>query len=283
MARAAQCAWLVVAVVVAAVSAGAQQRLSDVAGAIKLEKAGDGEVIDDQAVRRGGRPSALPGDLYHDRLASCVEQGRAFRGVLREAVSEDLFLDHGWRERLEEAAVQLEVALRSLLISQPPDDLAELWSTASEGAAGLQQALATTRAALEEDSPQLYSEALRGIDPHLQTIEAAMAGMRRIGRQQGAAAPPGEFDLVVADAVIAARCASYGEPGSSGHDSCVAQQRSALSAIQNRFTFTYNLDEPTFNRIRNECAQEFPGDLSARDACERRRMDAAGRAAAPTP
>lgn len=257
-----------------------QQRLGDVAGTIKIQKTGEGTVIDQQTVRRGGRPPAGVGDVHHERLAACVDEATALRTVLREAITQDLFLQYDWRGRSLEAANQLEIALRNLLISQPRSDLMEAWGRAIEGASGLEWVVATVRASFEEDSPQLYMDVVRAIDGHIQAVETAMAEMRRIGREESATAPPADLDVVAATDVISRRCSTFGDPGTTGYDSCAEQQRRALTAIQNRFTFTYALDEPTFNRIRNACAEEFPDDLSARDACERRRMDAAGRAAA---
>lgn len=258
-----------------------QQRLGDVAGAIKIQKTGEGTVIDQQTVRRGGRPPASLGDVHHERLAACVDEAKALRTVLREARTEDLFLQYDWRGRSLEAANQLEIALRSLLISQPRTELMDAWDRALGGASGLEWVVATVRAFIEEDSPQLYMEVLRAIDGHIQQVEAAMAEMRQIGREEAATVSPADVDVNAATDVISRRCSTFGDPGTTGYDSCAEQQRRALSAIQNRFTFTYALDEPTFNRIRNACAEEFPDDLSARDACERRRMDAAARATAP--
>jgi hypothetical protein len=280
MSSAARSALVGFAVVLAAGVAAAQQRLGDIAGTIRIQRTGEDAVIDQRTVEPGGRPPAGAGDAHHDRLAACVEEAKAFRAVLREAFTEDLFLQYDWRGRSLEAATRLEVALRTLLVSQPRAELMGAWNEAMTGVDGLEWAVATIRASFDEDSPQLYMDVIRSIDGHIGTVETAMAEMRRLGREGQAVAPPADVDVVAADEVIARRCGALGEPGTSGYDSCAEQQRAALAAIQNRFTFSYNLDEPTFNRIRNDCALEFPNDLSARDACERRRMDAAGRAAA---
>lgn len=256
--------------------AGAQQKLGDVAGSIKLKKTeGEPVVIDDAGMARASAPS--PGgelsqellDLTTDALQVATDIASYISGM---PAIEPLTYDDSAGERLAAADFELEIASNSfplfddLVEYQAATEKAELGvAQVREGIAAAQTAVSRQRAVAREVREQTASGA--------RVLGAALESMQSVGRSTAREETPPPIDPVAADAAIRAECGRRHAADSDAYNQCFDEQRAAVDRVLLRSGA--GLEEATFNRIRNECRLEWPGDYVARDRCEQRRLTSA--------
>jgi len=264
-----------IAMLVAPVTA--QQSLSDVAGSIKLKKPeGESVVIDHRTVGTVKKSTQVGTDGERLLAATnrCWEISQALISLLGETGSGKVFYDDGWRGRVASAGNAFDEAREDLEYSPVPDRFSEAYREAQRGVLASGQALEVLRSAIASDRPQ-FSQAKTQFAGGSSTLNTAMVQMRAVLREEESEAPPPGVDPLTATRSVASLCGGWFEQGSDDYTRCVAQQRTALDAINGRFAFNVGLEEAAFNTVRNGCLSEFPKDFVRRDSCERRRIEAA--------
>jgi len=264
--------WLSAVAVAAPVAA--QQSLGDVAGSIKLKKAGDDVVVIDQ--RSVGRsrpisPALSDGEILLETTQECAAAAQALSNLLGETGSGKVFYDDGWRARVAEAGEQFDQPREDLALIYAPERYAVAYEKADRGATAATVGLGILRAAISADRP-LFSEAKRELADGTRLLESATRDLRAVLRAEDAEAPSPPIDPIAADRSIDAVCRKSFAQGSQGFDSCIAEQKAAMNTIIDRSAPGVRLDQPTFNSIRNNCRYEWPNDFVNRNLCERTRI-----------
>jgi hypothetical protein len=253
------------------VSAGAQQRLGDVAGSITID---EDVVIDDSGVARAPAEAAATPSSYSEELkavrAELEEVVVGIDGLVAEVVSGGEIFDPEWQRRMLEAAESLE--LQASVIDAVggfagQDRAFELVLAAT---AELRAASDAMRSTVHSRSPTLraHNQHLRLGRRHLdEAIRTAARAERAAELEQ----PPPL--LQVSDALVAAEalCASRARSGAASGARCLADQREAIRALEQRSWVQLGLDELAFNRLRNSCLTQWPEDFAQRNACEQRK------------
>lgn len=262
----------------AAASVNAEQRLSDIAGSIELQRpAGEQLVMVEPGPERTGMGVPTSGDALIEIADQLLATGRAAADLLEETRTSLAFFDDGWRRRMSSALEDIDAARVEVEFSKPPDRYRDAVALTLEGARQYQIAAGIVRWAMLRDQA-LFSGAFDYLESGDRKVATALVQLRydaRDARWESGSAPP---DELTPGQTVSQFCASRHRMGDSGaYDRCVADQRASLEAMRGRFSFTVGLDEASFNSIRNRCRDEWPEDLAARDLCERERMSAASR------
>lgn len=271
---------LVLVVASAAVPGSAQQSLGELGGPLRLDPEPTpttGTVIDQQSLADAG-PVSGPFD-DPQRIQDAVESVRGYGRAVRELTDPTrqdwrLLSDPLWLARLHQAFTDLDVATEALRSLRPDAALRSPWRRAVDAAEELLLAVEPIDRAYI-DGERANARPYEAVRAAVAALDAAAEETDLLRRRAAAEGPPtplmdGEIGQL-AQTVCGQRFAA----GSLDERLCLERQRQAGAAIQQRFDFTVGLDPATFNSIRSACADEFPADLSGRNACETSRMAAA--------
>ena len=265
---------LAIAVVLAA-PATAQQSLGDVAGSIKLKRPeGEAVVIDQDTVGKARRPTrGTEIDLLRDVVGDCLTETSALHDLIFETRDGISFYRDPWRARVEEVSFRLEDALEELRLVAADGRYQEVYDLAGHGADLARDALVILRGAIENDRP-VFSESRTLSREAIGIFEDAQSALGAASRADAAEETAPLINPIEADRVMRALCGGqYGE-GSSGFDSCVAEQRAAVDAMAGRSAPGVGLGAESFNLIRNNCRFEWSDNYVNQDRCERTRIAA---------
>jgi len=255
--------------------AAAQQNLGDVAGSIKLKRPeGETVVIDRAAVGRARRQrSGFQSDLLRDVVGDCLTETSALRDLIEETRDGASFDRGPWRDRVEEVGERLDGALDELELITPEGRYVEPYGMAIRGADLMRDALVILRSAIAEDRP-VFSESRTLSEEAVRYFKDAKTALGAASRADSAEEAAPLINPIEADRVMTAYCAGQYGGGSSGFDSCIAEQRAAVDAMAARTGPGSGLDVASFNVIRNNCRFEWPDNLVTQDRCEQTRIAA---------
>ena len=266
--------------VMMATPGGAQQKLGDVAGSIKLKKTGEESVVIDgsDVGRTSGRSaSGTALDQLYDILGDCLDVSRELSSLTVGAprIMPVTYSDE-WKTQLDGIGDRLE-SLELELQRQPEAGPAE--AAYQRAVAGCDQVSRGDEAALTAtNSYRLVTSAeKRSIAEGVDTIALAMSEMRTVNRSRAASATPPPIDPIAAANSIRRVCSRSGAEGSAAYSDCVEEQDAAKYALIGRTGPAVGLDTASFNKIRNGCLYEWPDNFVNRNACETRRAAAAAR------
>ena len=253
----------------------AQQSLGDVAGSIKLKRPeGESVVIDQNTVGKARRQQVgTESDLLRDVVGDCLTETSALHDLIFETRDGTSFYRDPWRDRFEEVGFQLDGALDELALISVDGRYQEAYDLAGRGADLVNDALVILRSAIAQDRP-VFSESRTLSKEAIRYFEDAQTALGAASRADAAEEAAPLINPIEAGRVMAALCGGrYGE-GSTGFDSCVAEQRAAVDAMTARSAPGVGLDAASFNVIRNNCRFEWPNSYVYQDRCERTRIAA---------
>ena len=259
--------------VVLVAPAAAQQSLGDVAGSIKLKRPeGESVVIDQNNVGKAARPPrGTESDLLRDVIGDCLTESNALHDLIFESRDGSSFYRDPWRDRVEEVGLRLDDALAELRWIEVDGRSQEAYDLAGRGADLIDDALMILRSAIAKDRP-VYSESRTLSKEAARYFKDAQTALGVASRADAAEQAPPLINPIEADQVMTGLCGGRHGLGTSGFDSCVAEQRAAVDAMAGRSAPSVGLDASPFNVIRNNCRFEWPNNYVDMDRCERTRI-----------
>jgi len=273
--------WMVVLTVVVcgAAPSAAQQRLSDVAGSIELKKpAGSGTVeveVANETPRGRAAPRPAGGGLLVELTEDLRHYGAELKRLGREGI-DGRYLEAEWRVEVAETIQRLEETGDDLRFLPTPEGLGVAYGLAAEGAADLESASEAMNDMLRSGTPRIR-QVFELVDSAEEKLSLAVGSVRKTEERRRLEATSPAVDPVQAAIDIDALCNRRHQSVGSAFSRCVAVQSQAVQQMSERTWAVKPVSENRFNRIRNTCLREFPGDWEARDLCERQRIeDAAG-------
>ena len=260
---------------IAAAPALAQQSLGDVAGSIKLKRPeGETVVIDQNSVGKArSQRRDTESNLLRDVIGDCLTETSALRDLIYETRDGQSFYRDPWRNRVEEVGFRLDDALDELELVAVEGRYQAAYELAGRGADQAREALVIIRRAIASDQP-VYSEARILSREAADQFENAQKALGAASRADAAEEAAPLINPIEADRVMNALCGGGSAEGSSGFDSCIAEQRAAIDAMAGRSAPGVGLDAASFNVIRNNCRFEWPDNFVTQDHCERTRIAA---------
>ena len=258
-----------------AAPATAQQNLGDVAGSIKLKRPEGETVVIDQGTVGNARRQRLgfQSDLLRDVVGDCLTETSALHDLIEETRDGTSFYRDPWRERVGEVGERLDGALDGLELITAEGRYVEAYGIATRGADLARDALMILRSAMAENRP-VFSESRTLSEEAVRYLKDAKAALAAASRADSAEEAAPLINPIEADRVMTAYCAGQYGGGSSGFDSCIAEQRAAVDAMAARTGPGSGLDVASFNVIRNNCRFEWPDNLVSQDHCEQTRIAA---------
>ena len=256
--------------------ATAQQSLGDVAGSIKLKRPeGESVVIDRDSISQSRRRTTGGTDieLLLDVVGDCLTETTALHGLVEETRDGTTFYRDSWRDRVEAVGSRLDSALEELGLVTVGGRYQEAYDVAGRGAFMAGDALAILQGAIAEDRP-VFSESKTLSKEAVRLFEEAQSAIRTARRADAAEEEAPSINPIEADRVMSEFCGKQYSVGSSGFDSCVAEQRAAIDAMSGRFPPGVGLDAASFNVIRHNCRFEWSDNYVNQDRCERNRIAA---------
>ena len=259
--------------VVLVAPAAAQQSLGDVAGSIKLKRPeGESVVIDQYNVGKAARPPrGSESDLLRDVIGDCLTESNALHDLVFETRDGSSFYRDPWRDRVEAVGLRLDDALAELRLIEVDGRSQEAYDLAGRGADLIGDALMILRSAIAEDRP-VYSESGTLSKEAARYFKDAQTALGVASRADAAEQAAPLINPIEADQVMTGLCGGRHGLGTSGFDSCVAEQRAAVDAMAGRSAPGVGLDASPFNVIRNNCRFEWPNNYVDMDRCERTRI-----------
>ena len=259
--------------VVLVAPAAAQQSLGDVAGSIKLKRPeGESVVIDQNNVGKAARPPrGTESDLLRDVIGDCLTESNALHDLVLESRDGSSFYQDPWRDRVEEVGLRLDDALAELRLIEVDGRSQEAYDLAGRGADLIDDALIILRSAIAQDRP-VYSESGTLSKEAARYFKDAQTALGVASRADAAEQAAPLINPIEADQVMTGLCGGRHGLGTSGFDSCVAEQRAAVDAMAGRSAPGVGLDASPFNVIRNNCRFEWPNNYVDMDRCERTRI-----------
>jgi hypothetical protein len=250
-------------------AAGQEQRLSDVAGDMKLQPPSQTNLL----VDLGSSDQDLTGPVALLELTEEFDESiRSASAVLEEARAYEPFFDQDWRDRMIESLIDLGLAAYSVDVARPPTAYAEAYGLVVDGVVGCERAEAIIRTAIDQDLP-IFGTAIASLADAGRTVSDGLGRMRRIRSVEVAESAPSVADPIETTLGIESLCSSRAAGDNQRYDECVVAQQAALRSLGARFGSTaLHVDQPTFNAIRNSCRREWPVDMVGRDRCEQRRI-----------
>ncbi len=269
---------MVCTLLLAALSVYAEQRLSDIAGRIVLQRPeGERLVVVEPQPRPAGTRVVVDGSGLVEMTEELLASGRAAAAVLQETRTSLAFFDDGWRRRMLAAFGDIDTARIGLELCKPAPRYAESVARVLEGARQYQIAAGIVRWAMMRDQA-LFSDAFEHLEAADREVGSELARLRGEAREERSESGSAPVDASAAHRAIVSVCGSMRGSGEhDAHDRCVSSQLASLESLQRRFSFTVGLDEASFNSIRNHCRDEWRDDLAGWDRCERQRMTTAAR------
>ena len=254
----------------------AQQSLGDVAGSIKLKRPqGEAVVIDQNSVGTGHRRGAVAseGDFFGALLDDCLIESRALHELLVEVRDGEGFYQNEWRERVQETGLRLDSALDDVGLVRVEDRYRGAFELAEYGVVTAADALEIVRGAIADNRP-VFSESRRLTDEAIRAFEEAQGAIAVASRAAAAQQPAPPINPIEANRTMSSLCRRRYEAGSSGYESCLAEQRAAIDTMAGRSPASAGLDPMSFNVIRNNCRFEYSDNFVNQDQCELRRIAA---------
>jgi hypothetical protein len=269
---------LLIALAIAVVTATpttAQQSLGDVAGSIKLKRPeGESVVIDQSTVGKARRrPSGTETDLLRAVVADCLTESSALHDLIFETRDGTSFNRDSWRERVAEVGLRLDGAVQELWLVAADGRYQEAYDLASHGADLARDALVILRSAIAESRP-VFSESRTLLQEAVRYFKDAQTALGAASRAEAAEETQALINPIDAGRVMTELCRGRHAEGSSGFDSCIAEQRAALDAMAGRSGPGVGLEPASFNVIRNNCRFEWPNNYVSQDRCEQTRVAA---------
>jgi hypothetical protein len=254
----------------------AQQSLGDVAGSMKLKRPeGESVVIDRDSVAqsRRGPTGGTDSKLFQDIVGDCLTETAALHDLVEETRNGTSFYRDPWRDRVEEVGFQLEGALDELGLLTVDGRYQEAYDLAGRGADMARDALLILRSAIAQDRP-VFSESRTLSKEAVRHFKDAQTALGVASRADAAEEAAPLINPIEADRIMTSLCGGWHGEGSSGFDSCVAEQRTAVDAMTGRSAPGVGLDAASFNAIRNNCRFEWPSNFVHQDRCEQTRIAA---------
>jgi len=250
----------------------AQQRLSEVAGEIKLKKPDSEAVLVETGpvrssdARQGESPEQLLilTEVY-------VERADTVYTVYSELMNPDRFYEKDWRSRMERAMELADLAAWSLQIEKPPQRYADAHRLIVEGTRVTAEGMRLIRTSIEKNWPEFEGAGSR-MKRGQQLVTEGLGAYHERKRVDGTEAGQALEDPVSAERSIAAWCDSQSSGDADRNAHCVADQQSGFQALNSRFPLSVSLGEPEFNRIRAACRDQWPTSFANRNECELNRM-----------
>jgi len=253
-----------------AVFAVGQQRLSDIAGTVKLNQPDeDKAVITNHDVEQAPRGPSLPDTPYGKCLSWKLEVFGSELEELRERVSsrEAVARVLWYSEFLMQCDVVIELA--DALASCTPDGA---WQTI--GHQELMTAVNACRSVAldakswsQGDKYQLAVYTYRRLGDAMPQFATAQRGL---ASYMTPPAPVREPERVKVPREIREYCGALWPDRPDNRAGCVREQEDAFFALTSRTADDIGLELAAFTSIRSDCVRSFEGDYKLRDDCERR-------------
>jgi len=267
---------LVLTLAVAPPAPAQEKHLGEVAESIRLNRpAGEPVVIDDQALP----PAVAPVEVttYPERLAGLVAAYRSAVQQLETTLAEMdrgmVLYDPAWRESVEDACLRLEELGIEVAAAAPEPAYAEAHEATREAAGEYALAVAAVRRAVADMTPTIGERYVHLREGRLR-LERAQALAEETRRALELASEPEELTRMASFDGGSALCASRYPEDLQLQRHCVAVQGRAARELVDRTAYGLDLDEGTFNTIRNRCQAEWDTDYEGRNACEKRELAA---------
>jgi hypothetical protein len=246
-----------------------QNRLSDVAGGIKLNPEAivekKGYVEDPGAAKKADR------ELFDAAVGECAAIADQIGALVDEARSSFLYSDDELPKRLSAATLDLDTELQEIYLLRLTEAYSQPLSTARQAVETCSVATASIRAELARQGVQ-FLEATQDLSRCRNELDRSLAELAAV--DQGAA---GSVSAPVADEtdapptddeIIASICAGAANSGPDALDACTGRQYRALAALTSRTPENEQLDAGVFGDIRALCVELHPDDFFLRDSCE---------------
>ena len=252
------------------VSASAQERLGDIAGSMKLKRDGGQDVvIDSQSSMRSGRSGASrsEGSYLKQVVEGGLEDTKRLVELLEEGRTPGVFADEGWRERIEEADMNLSMSLQDLMGIRPGERNEAAYDLAVQGMERAVESSAVVRDGIARSQLRI-TEPKEQLEENIQLLERVLNSIGVVLREEQWEAAAPSIDPVTAAATIKAFCGGKYAEGSQQYEDCSARQDAAYRSCYLRNPLAVNLQTAEFNTIRNGCRFEWPNDYTAQNRCE---------------
>lgn len=260
-----------------AISATGQQRLSDIAGTVKLKQPPEGQtVISNQDIERAPQAAFLPDTPYGKCLSWKLDVFGSELEELRMRVSNREFVARilWYEEFLMQCDVIIGLADDFSLCTP---EMA--WQ--SSGHQDLMTAVDACRSVVvfaknssEGDKYQLAANTYRRLG---EVIPKYGAARRKLASYEVPPEPVVEPERVRVPREIGEFCRALWRDRPENQAGCVREQENAFFALTSRDADEIGLSLSTFMKIRSECVNAFKGDYKLRDDCERKMIRVYGR------
>lgn len=252
-----------------------QNRLSDVAGGIKLNPEAivekKGYVEDPAAAKKADR------ELFGAAVGECATIADTVGSLVDEAKSSFLYSDDELPKRLSAATLDLDTELQEIYLLRLTEAYAQPLSTARQAVETCSVATASIRAELARQGVQ-FLEATQDLSRCRNELNRSLAELEAVDQGTAGSAPGPTGDEAdtppTDDELVASICAAAEKSGPDALDACTGRQYRALAALTSRTPENEQLDPGVFGDIRALCVELHPDDFYLRNTCEVDKMTA---------
>lgn len=258
-------------------AAWSQNKLSDVAGAIKLNPEAivekEGFIDDPNAAKLEDQ------ELLAMTLDGCSTIADNIGALVDEARATVLYRGSDVSTRLGAATLELDTQIQEIYLLRLTDVFAQPVTTARDAADACSAANESIRAELARQGiafTQAKEEIARcrtGLDQaqaELAAIQKSPDGKAVDATQEAEKTAAAPTD----DEIIAEICGLEVKTGPDAFDACTSRQYRAVAALGSRTWENEHLDAGTFADLRAICADLHPRDYALKNECEVERMTA---------
>lgn len=258
-------------------AAWSQNRLSDVAGAIKLNPEAivekEGFVDDPNAAKLEDQ------DLLATTLDGCSTIADNIGAMVDEARTTILYRGSDVPTRLGAATLELDTQIQEIYLLRLTDVFAQPVVTARDAADACSVANESIRAELARQGVAFTQarEEIARCRTGLGQAQAEFAAIQKSPDGKAVAATPEAEEPAAAptdDEIIAEICGPEAKNGPDAFDACTSRQYRAVAALGSRTWGNEQLDAGIFADLRAICAELHPRDYALKNECELERMTA---------
>ncbi len=258
-------------------AAWSQDRLSDVAGAIKLNPEAivekEGFVDDPNAAKLEDQ------ELLAATLDGCSSIADNIGALVDEARTTILYRGSDVSRRLGAATLELDTQIQEIYLLRLTDTFAQPVATVRDAADSCSVANESIRTELARQGIAFTQarEEIARCRAGLDQAQGQLAAIQKGPDGKAAAATPEAEETAAAptdDEVIAEICGPEAKNGPDAFDACTSRQYRAVAALGSRTWENEHLDAVVFADLRAICAELNPRDYALRNECEVERMTA---------
>jgi len=258
-------------------AAWSQNRLSDVAGAIKLNPEAivekEGFVDDPNAAKLEDQ------ELLAATLDGCSTIADKIGALVDEARTIVLYRGNDVSTRLGAATLELDTQIQEIYLLRLADVFAQPVTTARDAADACSVANESIRIELARQGVAFTQakEEIARCRSGLDQARAELAAIQKSPDGKAVAATPEAEEIAAAptdDEIIAEICGPEAKNGPDAFDACTSRQYRAVAALGSRTWENEQLDAGVFADLRAICAELHPRDYALKNECEVERMTA---------